>query len=351
MQMIKKTISAISLSLLIFTSSALNIYADSKYNKSLIEGSSKEISMKLNKSVFEKADEAIFINEESLVDAISVTSLAYAKDAPIITTKWKNIDKKTLNYIEDLGVKKITIIGGLRAVSRTSERDLQEMGIEVERISGADRYETSLQVATELNKMNDVSSIFVINSRAGLENALSIYSYAAQNNMPIIWSNDDDFKKTKSYIKKNNIEKVYAIGDSEKFTDEITKSIEGVELIKEINKSDTNTNLIKQMQKGDIKDIYAVNVTYGNRSDNTECISLGVVAAKQNIPIMISSENFTYAQEKFLDKNNIKDIIQVGTETKDYSVVNTLMSKSFISASILIALITLIVFRAFKYQF
>lgn len=348
--MIKKTISAVSLSLLIFTSSTLNIFADSNYKKELIEGKTREISMKLNKSAFKKADEAIIINEKSLVDGISATPLAYAKDAPIITTEWKKIDKKTIDYIKDLGVKKTTIIGGLKAVSKTSEKKLTDMGIEVERISGMNRFETAMEIASELDKIKNVSEVYLINSRAGLENPLAIYANAAKQNIPILWSNDEDFTDTKKFIRKNKIEKVYAVGDSEKFVYEVKKSIDEVEVVKEINKSDTNIDTIKEVHKGDIKKLYTASVEYGNRSDASEYISLGVVSAKQNIPILITSGSFTYPQEKFIEKSNVKDIIQVGSEVSKYSIFNTLMSKNFIAAMILIVLLVIIVVRAFKYQ-
>ena len=39
--------------------------------------------------LLKKSDEAILINEDSIIDGISVTPLAYAKNAPIIPVKWK----------------------------------------------------------------------------------------------------------------------------------------------------------------------------------------------------------------------------------------------------------------------
>ncbi|WP_042271303.1 cell wall-binding repeat-containing protein [[Clostridium] dakarense] len=352
--MIKKTISAVSLSLLIFTSSTLNIFADSSYKKELIEGNKREISMELNKSAFKKADEAILINKDSLVDGISATPLAYAKDAPIITTEWKKIDKKTIDYIKDLGVKKITIIGGLKAVSKTSEKKLTDMGIEVERISGKNRFETAMEIASELNKIKNISEVYLINSRAGLENVLAIYDKAAKQNIPILWFNEENISNTKFFIRKYKIEKVHAVGDSEKFVYEVENSIAkikaDVEIVKDINQFDTNINTIKESHKGDIKKLYTAKVEYGNRSDASEYISLGVVSAKQNIPILITSDSFSYSQEKFLEKSNVENVIQVGHEVSEYSVFNTLMSKNFISAMILIVLLVIIVVRAFKYQ-
>ncbi len=346
--MIKKITMILSISLICFTSTKLDIYADEKYNRSLIKGNPMEISMELNKSVFKKSKEAIVMNEEALVDGISATPLAYAKNAPIIPVKWKSIDKETKNYLKTLGVEKITIIGGLKGVSKTTEVELKELGYKVKRIAGDDRYQTSIKLANEMNKIKKVKSIILINSRVGLENALGIYSYAAQNNTPIIWSADDDFRLSKSYIKKNNIESVFAIGDLEKFTYEVRRNIENVEILKEINKADTNTTIIKDLQKDKFEDMYAINVEFGNRSDSNEYISLGVVAAKQDTPILICNQTLTKPQESFLDKNKINNIKQVGLHIKDYNIINTIMSKSFLSSMTLTLLLIVMVFRAFR---
>ena len=118
--------------------------------------------MKLNESAFKKADEAILINEDAIIDGISVTPLAYAKNAPIIPVKWKDIDKSTEDYLDKIGVKKITIIGSLQSVSKTSENHLKQLGYEVNRIYGDNRYDTSMKIATELNDIKEVNNIILI---------------------------------------------------------------------------------------------------------------------------------------------------------------------------------------------
>ncbi len=344
--MIKRRITGLVLSFILLISSCENIFADSKYNKKLIDGDTKQISMTLNKDVFKKSNDIVLINENGLIDAISATPLAYKLDAPIITTKSKKLDPETINYIKELGAKRVTIIGGSKNISKSIEKNLQNIGLETNRIYGEDRYETSLMIAKEMNNINkDIYNLLIINKGTGLENALSIYSYAAKFNTPIVWSNDNDFKSIKKYIKKNNIKNIYAIDSSERFTYDITNSIKNVQMIKEVNKSDTNIQMIKELQKGEIKELYTINAD----PNNIGCMSLGVVAAKENMPILVTGESLSYSQEKFIQKNNIKDLIQVGYETKDYSIINTLISKNFISASILIVLILIIVFRAFKY--
>lgn len=345
--MIKKFTTILLISMLCFTSRGFESYAYGKYNTNLIKGNTREISMELNKSIFEKADEVFLINEDALVDGISATPLAYAKNAPIIPVKMNKLDNKTKDFFKQLEVKKITIIGGLKSVSQAIEDKLVEDGYEVKRIYGDDRYQTSIKIANELEKIKSVKNLILINSSVGLENALGIYSYAAEKNMPIVWSDGKNFKSVKSYINKNKIEKVYAIGDSEDFHYNLNENINNVELIKEINKSTTNLNIIKNFQKNKTNKVYAINVDYGNYSESKEYISLGVVAAKQNIPILICEESLTKPQENYLDRNNIDILEQIGSKINDYSIYNTLMSKSFLYSMILIIVLIIMLIRVF----
>lgn len=348
--MIKKIATVLSLILTISISSSSVIYAEVA-NKELLEGSMAEISRDLNKEVFKSSKEAILINEKSIVDSISATPLAYAKDAPILVTKNKSLGRVTRNYIKELGVEKITIIGGLNAVSKDIERSLEKMGISVSRIRGKDRYDTSLKIAREIYRTTGFDKAFLINSEVGLENAISVYSYAARNSMPIIWAQDDDCSYQLDFLKRKKLDKVYAIGDSEQFISDVESTLDNSERIKEINKSDTNTDLINKFyNKQEVKKVYTANVEFGKRSGCNEYISLGVVSAKENVPVMICNETLTYRQDKYIKNNNIDDITEVGFEIEDYSFVNAFITKTFISSVMLIILLIVITFRAFKYQ-
>ena len=115
--MIKK-LAYVLLALFTMVTLSISVYANENYKKEFIKGTNGEISTIINKRAFKKADEVILINENASIDAISVTPLAYLKKAPIITTSYKNINQDTIDYLKDLGVKKVTIIGGLKSVSK-----------------------------------------------------------------------------------------------------------------------------------------------------------------------------------------------------------------------------------------
>lgn len=349
--MIKKLSATLSIALSIFIFTGACIDAYDAAEKEVIDGKVQDISADLNKKVFKKSKEVILVNEKSIVDSIGATPLAYAKDAPIVVTKNSNIGRVTRSYLKELGAENITIIGGLNAVSRDAEKSLEKMGMNVERIRGKDRYDTSLKMAREIYRTKDFDRAFIVSSSTGLENVLSIYSYAAKNHYPIIWADDKNFDNVMDFLEGKNLKGIYAVGESEKFTSDLENRFKNLDILGEINKSDTNVDLINRFYKEeDIKKVYTANLEFGSRADVNEYISLGVVAAKENTPILICNEDFSYVQEKFLKDHKVDKIIEVGEEVGPYSILNVFMSRTFISSAVLTLLLLVVTFRGIKYE-
>lgn len=348
--MIKKIATLLFLIPVICSATIGDVYAENGYTKSKIQGTSQEISLELNKSVFTKADEAILISEVLSTDAISVTPLAYLKNAPIITTEWKNLSDDIIDYLKELGVKKVTIIGGLNLISKTTEEQLKNMGYEVERITGSGPYQRSRKIANIMGQMIDVDKVIVISSRASITNGLAISSYAAQNNIPIILSDDRYMNQTISFLNAKGYDEVYGIGNYLRFTRYITDKFDGEsKIIKEMIRQDMNIDIIEDTYKGKkIDTIYSINADYENFGRLGEYISLGLVSAKQDIPVLISLEDYSRSQNQFIENNNIKNIITVSEEVGEYKASNILKNTRFISTVALIALLILIVIRGLR---
>ena len=78
-------------------------------------------------------------------DALSAAAYSYAKRAPIFLTSQKGtiITPATLDAIARGGFNRVVIAGGPAAVSRSVEQQVAALGIEVVRIGGQNRYDTS----------------------------------------------------------------------------------------------------------------------------------------------------------------------------------------------------------------
>lgn len=92
---------------------------------------------------------AYLVNAYAWADSLSVSAPAVFGNRVILPSKVDTVPAETLQVIEDLGITDIVIVGSENVVSADVETDLAAMaGItSVDRVWGADRYETSLEVA------------------------------------------------------------------------------------------------------------------------------------------------------------------------------------------------------------
>jgi len=88
---------------------------------------------------------------EDFPDALSIASIAGAKQMPILLTEPKALPEETLKAIMDLKPKKVYLIGGEGAISPAVQADLQAQlnlsSSSLIRIFGASRYDTMAAVA------------------------------------------------------------------------------------------------------------------------------------------------------------------------------------------------------------
>lgn len=88
------------------------------------------------------ADTVLLADGGGYADAVSGGPLGGKLGAPILLARAGGIDGRTVDEIRRLGARKVLLLGGT-----VSDRGLSDMGISVERLSGADRYVTSRIIA------------------------------------------------------------------------------------------------------------------------------------------------------------------------------------------------------------
>jgi len=95
---------------------------------------------------------------EGFADALSGTFLAGNLHAPILLTDGSDLSQSTIDALQTLKVKDVTVLGGTYAVSDTVVSELEALSstnaaggnLVVTRIAGADRYQTSQMVADQV---------------------------------------------------------------------------------------------------------------------------------------------------------------------------------------------------------
>ncbi len=132
----------------------------------------------------------ILTNGYGYADALSVGPLAAQYgNAPILLTRDASLDPFSEKEIKRLKADNVILIGGPNAISPTVENTVKELGVNVERIGGENRYETNLLINKKLN--NHVEGVFVTNGYSYAD-ALASAPIASSSNWSILLTDKDE---------------------------------------------------------------------------------------------------------------------------------------------------------------
>jgi putative cell wall-binding protein len=112
-----------------------------------------------------KTDTAILASSIDYPDSLSSAPLTKIYNAPILLTEKNKLTPRIEAEMKKLGIKHVIIVGGTGVISDTVNKRLQTLGITTERLSGSDRYATSLAIASRVAQK-------VIDKNGKLENLL-----------------------------------------------------------------------------------------------------------------------------------------------------------------------------------
>lgn len=150
--------------------------------------------------------EAFITNGYDYADALSVSSIAGIKGAPILLTDKAEVSTNVSNFISTKKIPSIYIIGGKGAVSEKAENSLNKItGHTSKRIGGKDRYETNVAILKEFDKYVKYDNVFLAvgYGKKGNEfaDALTGAALAAKKGAPLFLIYKSLPKVTEEYIK------------------------------------------------------------------------------------------------------------------------------------------------------
>lgn len=234
-----------------------------------------ETSYQVSSKGWTSADTVILALGADYPDALCAAPLATKLNAPILLTENISINKQQglVNELKRLGAKKAVIIGGTSVLSTGLENEIRAIGLSTERIGGLNRYETSVLIAQKVGNNGEVA---IANAR-GFADALSISAVAAQREMPIILVDSNQIPAASySYLKNNNLKKVYAIGGPTVIGDVVVNQLSNVTRLGGNNRYETN-KIIFDAFKNDI-DKTNMYIALGNNFP--DALSISALAGK-----------------------------------------------------------------------
>lgn len=265
----------------------------------------------------------------NLPDALAATPLAKKYNAPIILTDGKKLNKEALNELKRLKVKKVFMVGGEDVLSTNIYKEIQALGITVQRISGANRYETSIKVANHIGTSN---GIFVVTG-LNYADALTVGPIEANNQMPILLVNKGNTltKELSNFIKTNNISKSYIIGGNAAISDSIKSNFKNSIRISGVNRYETNKKLLNYFKNNiDFSKAYIA-----TGIDFPDALAGGALASLNKNPIILTSKNPDVNTKNIITENKIDNVTVLGGEAVvPTSTINLLLNATSLKVQI-----------------
>jgi len=148
-------------------------------------------------------------DQGNFADALAASYLAGLEKAPILLVSPGSLPQEIEAAIKKLGAQKAYVLGGELAVSKAIESKLKTLGLQVERITGANRYATAAAIAA---KGGPADTAIVVSGFAPAD-SLVAGPLAFSNRYPILLVDKNSVPaETKKAIADLGIKKIIVIG-------------------------------------------------------------------------------------------------------------------------------------------
>lgn len=153
-------------------------------------------SIEISKKMFNESDNVVLASGFNFADALSAGQLAAALNAPLILSK-DQLDSRTSDEIAKLKPKNMYIVGGENALSSNIEESVKSVvnDINIERLKGNDRYETSVKVMEKTKEFVDAEYLLIASGK-NFPDALSATSFMADHKALMVLSDGNSYPKS-----------------------------------------------------------------------------------------------------------------------------------------------------------
>lgn len=250
-----------------------------------------ETCVNISKKSFDNSDVAILASGQKVHDALTSGGIAAKLKAPLLLTKKDTLPNVVMDELKRLKVKRVIFVGGEQSISKSLENQLAKT-FKVQRVSGKDRYETSIKLAEELNKGSKQENIIV---NANTVDALSAGPVAAKLNRSIILTDGKNLPEGSKSVVDINSSSNIMIGGTDSMN---IKGLKG-DRISGINRYETSTKIAEKYYQGNNDKVVLANGT--NYIDALSAINL--VLSKKAPVLLAKTDALDASVSKYLEKN------------------------------------------------
>jgi uncharacterized protein len=252
-----------------------------------------------------KSPESVIIARgDDFPDALAGTPLAHKLKAPILLTAKNSLSAEVKTQLKNHKPKKIIILGGKGAISLNTEKEIKQIFAgAIQRIAGADRFETAELIAKELGGSPDKA---ILAYGYNFPDALSAASYAAQKGYPIVLTNKDYLPKSSNRVLKGKKE-IIVVGGEAVISTKVTSKLSGVNRVYGKGRFGTSANIIKKLGMNTDR------VFVANGFGFADALAGSVLAAKMNAPlILVEKDRLPYDISQLVKEKHVAHYTVLG---------------------------------------
>ena len=298
-------------------------------NPGRIDGHDRiETGIDISKKYYDKAKTVIVVRPDLFPDSMTASVLAKLKDAPILLNPTNKLDPRVAAEIKRLGAEEVIIVGGQNSVSEKVREDLKAFDADknVERIAGADRYETSEMVAKRVVGITGKKNTGVVASGQVFPDALSVGTFASREGYPILLVKRDSIpSQIERAIKDLEINKTYIAGGTNTISKSTEAKLPGVLERMAGNTMYETSVAIAKSKFGASKEAYIA-----SGEEFADALVISPVSGKYNRPTLLASrnKNTNVPVKKYISDTRMHTITAIGGEKYlPYSVLLDLVGR------------------------
>lgn len=261
-------------------------------------------SVEISKSAYTTSENVVLASGFNFADALSAGQLASALDAPLLLSSQDKLDSQTKNEIERLKAKKVYVVGGDNAISKSGvDTTLKSKKIDVTRLEGQDRYSTSQKVMEKTKEIINPEYLLIASGK-NFPDALAATSFFVNHKSVMVLSDGVTYPQS-------NLQEI-AIGGKNQLP---LKGFKG----KRVSGKDRYETALEIAKLSFDKNNNAILASGEIFADSLSAVSL---TKKHNAPIVLTqSDSLTENAKKYL---NGKNVFIVGGEK---TVVNDILTR------------------------
>ena len=245
-------------------------------------------SVEISKSAYTTSENVVLASGFNFADALSAGQLASALNAPLLLSSQNKLDSQTKNEIKRLKAKKVYVVGGDNAISKSGvDTTLKSEKIDVTRLEGQDRYSTSQKVMEKTKEIINPEYLLIASGK-NFPDALAATSFFVNHKSVMVLSDGVTYPQS-------NLQEI-AIGGKNQLP---LKGFKG----KRVSGKDRYETALEIAKLSFDKNNNAILASGQVFADSLSAVSL---TKKHNAPIILTQSNsLTENAKKYLNGKNV----------------------------------------------